>query len=165
MEAALPAHSAAPNPAAASAKPTADVWRCSVSCLFLRMLLGSVFKLPGTYTFSHNQTQTLNAVHTHIHAQAHPHLTPINAHLLHPATGLRLPTFFAPVWRQRKQRLCDYVTQRDSPVRFMWLKCHLRMRKGSHSELKLIRMLPPKQKSTYQERSLIVQEAFDASLQ
>lgn len=62
------------------------------------------------------------------------HMTPINAHThTHTATGLTPQMLSAPVWRQRKQRLTQNA-QRDSSIRFMWLKCHWYVRKGSHSD-------------------------------
>lgn len=64
MEAALQARSAALNAAGASTTPMADVWRCSVSSLFLRILLGSAFRLHE-HTHSDTDMQTPNTLLRH----------------------------------------------------------------------------------------------------
>lgn len=63
MGAAPPALSAALKPAGAPANLGADAWQSSASCLFLKMLLVSVFSL-NVHTQTH-KADTLYTITTH----------------------------------------------------------------------------------------------------
>lgn len=153
MEAALPARSVALNPAEASTRPTADVWLCSVSSLFLRMLLASAFRPQCAvntnmhfdiyiyYIFSdtHLQAPTSlrNICWTRIYSDSSTHdartLEPYTCAYTHTAAALTRQC--SPVRRQRKPKDKTYwlnqKAERDLPVRVMWFISHFHMRKGS----------------------------------